>query len=114
MQYLLIKMDSNWADEFDVNAFWITTDEEFEDWKDILSKCYISDGFEIYFGTNEFISFSSYEDIIESLTIVELEESFALNLIDLFGHIYGLIDLEELPNHYEYDEDLIEKEDEDE
>ena len=107
MQYLLIKIDSCWADEFDINAFWITTDQEFEDWREILSKAEIHDGIEIYYGTNEWVSFSSYEEILNSLTVIEIKEDLAQNLIDLFGHVYGLIDLEDLPSHYVSEDDSL-------
>jgi hypothetical protein len=103
MKYLLIKLDTNWADEFDVNAFWVTTDEEFEDWKQMLQKCDIHEGNEICFGTNEYITFDSYEEIIDSLTLIELEEKFALDLIDLFGSSYGLVDLPYFPEQLGYD-----------
>ena len=57
-KYLLIKYNGDWADEFDVDLLWVTTEEEFEQWKNELSTKDIDESVEIYFGTNEFISFS--------------------------------------------------------
>lgn len=100
-QRLLISINKCYADEFDVEAFWVTTVENFEVWKEKLSKSVISEDKEIYFGTNECISFDSYDDIIDSLRIKEISKSEAKTIIKLIGRTYGLIDLSALPENYE-------------
>ena len=57
--YLLVKLDMNWADEFDVNAFWVTTQNRYDQFLRTIIEYDFSDNDEIYFGTNEWISFSS-------------------------------------------------------
>ena len=99
-KYLLIKYNDNWADEFDVDLLWVTTEEEFEQWKNELSTKDIDNSVEIYFGTNEFISFSSYEEIIEGIEVSEISKDFYNTFIKLIGDYFGLIDLLDLPERY--------------
>lgn len=99
-KYLLIKYNGDWADEFDVDLLWVTTEEEFEQWKKELSTKDIDEYVEIYFGTNEFISFSSYEEIIENIEVSEISEDFYNTFIKLIGNSFGLIDLQDLPERY--------------
>ena len=58
MNKILVKLNYCWADEFDVDSLWMTTEEEYKEFLDELQDCVISDEKEIYFGTNEFVSFS--------------------------------------------------------
>lgn len=99
-KYLLIKYNGDWADEFDVDLLWVTTEEEFEQWKNELSTKDIDESVEIYFGTNEFISFSSYEEIIENIEVSEISKDFYNTFIKLIGNSFGLIDLLDLPERY--------------
>lgn len=99
-KYLLIKYNGDWADEFDVDLLWVTTEEEFEQWKNELSTKDINESVEIYFGTNEFISFSSYEEIIENIEVSEISKDFYNTFIKLIGNSFGLIDLLDLPERY--------------
>lgn len=100
MEYILVKMECNWADEFDIKCLWATTISEFDSWKADLLKRDISDYEEIYYGTNEFVSFSSFEDIMESLKITKISKSFYEEFINNIGKTFGLIDINCLGESY--------------
>lgn len=104
MKKILVKMDYCWSDEFDVKSLWVTTKEEFDKFKDELLKLDINEDVEIYFGTNEFVSFYSAEDIINSLIVTEISEDFYNEFIKNIGENYGLIEIPYLLEHY-YEEE---------
>lgn len=106
MKYLLIKLEYNWADEFDVTCLWITTEDIFEEWKEQLNKCNINEDVDIYFGTNEWITFDSLYGILNSLVVAQISEEFYYTFNKLIGDEFGLISLKYLPDQYEQlDED---------
>lgn len=105
MDKILIKMDYCWADEFDIECLWATTIQEFEDFKSKLSKLDISDDVEIYFGTNEWISFTSYEDIMDSLEVIYVPNTFHSIFTEYIGETFGLISIPDLLEHYNTLED---------
>lgn len=100
MKYVLIEMDFCWADEFDVPVLWFTTEDKFTLWKERMSSLDISDDVEIYYGTNEYINFESYEELINSLIIREVSEETYKEMTS-FWESYGLIDLRTLAEWYE-------------
>ena len=112
MKYLLIKMDGCWADEFDVESLWVTTEDVFEDWKKTLLLKYVNEDKEVYFGTNEWIYFDSVEDILSSLSVIEIDSNFYNKFIEYIGEEFGLISISSLPNYYDNLEDLEEVEEE--
>jgi hypothetical protein len=102
MNYLLIKLEANWADEFDVDCLWVTTEKAFEEWKEDMSKRDIAEDIEIYFGTNEFVSFESYDYIMQNLTVEPITQAFYVDFTNMIGETFGLVDLKYLPECYEY------------
>ena len=102
--YLLVRLNSSWADEFDVEALWVTTSEEFKTWLEELDTCVVNN-VEIYFGTNESITFDSKEEIINSLIVTEITSTFYNQFIALIGETFGLINLKTLPEIYKESED---------
>lgn len=101
--YVLVILDSNWADEFDVNAFWVTTQEEYDIFINKISKVDLH-GQEFYFGTNEWISFHSTEDLLSALTVSKITREFYNDLIFYFGETYGLISIPDLLERFDEDE----------
>lgn len=93
---VLVKLNYCWADEFDVEALWMTTEKEYNEYIEKLDKCIIDDSIEIYFGTNEYISFGSTEELKESLSIREVSDSFYNEFIYNIGEEYGLISISEI------------------
>ncbi len=102
MNYLLIQLKDTWADEFDVDCLWVTTEEEFKAWKHDLSKRNIKESIEIYLGTSEWITFDSFERIINSLIITPISNTFYIDFVNMIGETFGLIKLDDLSQYYDY------------
>jgi hypothetical protein len=97
MNKVLVNLDYCYADEFNVNGLWVTTLEAYENFLDELEDCEINDDTEIYFGTNEFIIFESYEDITDSLVAKLVSDEFYNDFIKYIGSdTYGIINIPEL------------------
>ena len=113
---LLVKYDNNYADEFDVEGFFVTTEEEWEKHKAQVTKFFekreagkdplkrrYRDGVEVYFGTNEQIIYETLDCYLRSFTATEVsDEELAVlkkyfNRYDgvKFGMLCMLEDLEE-------------------
>ena len=105
MNKILVKLNYSYADEFDVNSLWMTTVEEYEEFLNELKelKDNISEYREIYFGTNEYIYFDSYEEIIDSLTTTLVSDDFYNEFIKIIGGEYGLISISSLLVDFKYD-----------
>ena len=103
-QMLLIKFDSNYADEFDTEGFIVMSQSEwlkhithvekhFEKW----NKTHEPDrwgnrhGIEVYFGTNESMIYETFDCYRRSFKVAELSESDYEVLKRLFGKSYGPI-----------------------
>lgn len=82
-QYILIRYDDNWADEFEVSGFYATTIDEWEKFVHEVSQASYPQ--EIYFGTNEFVEFETFEDFYNKLTIVHISEDEFITLGRLFA-----------------------------
>jgi hypothetical protein len=101
MKQFLVKYDNNYADEFDLEGFYVMEGESKKDiQKQLLCTEYDEEGektgeeftnfpFERYFGSNECIEYEDKKDYLSCFTIEEitLEESNVLN--KLFGGGFG-------------------------
>lgn len=58
-KYILIKWEFDYADEFDVPYFWVTSVEKYNAFRKLLSNNEIDADYEFYFGTNEWINLDS-------------------------------------------------------
>lgn len=101
---LLIKFDSNYADEFDTEGFivmseldWlhhiVGVEKQFErrDKDHQPDKWGNREGIEVYFGTNEQIIYETFESYRSSFTTSELSDADFRTLERLFGKSYGPI-----------------------
>lgn len=104
--YILVKLDYCWADEFDVKTFWVTTEESFNDFKALLVKYPLSWDDEFYYGTNEGVNFESSEALLNALDVELISEQYYDSLINSFGESYGLI---HIPNIIEFIEERLEE-----
>lgn len=102
MKYLLVKLNYYYADEFDVDSMWITTESEHEQFLQNLKdhKDRINDATEIHFGTNEFVSFSSFEELVRSMKVVEITPEFYNDFMTFIGYDYGLISPDTILERY--------------
>lgn len=78
-KYVFVILRHNYSDEFDVDGCYVASREEFD-----LELAKIKKGFEsgelkdkdFYFGTNEFLSFSSFGDFKRGLKVSPCSDSF--------------------------------------
>jgi hypothetical protein len=76
----LIKFASNYADEFDVEAFTVWDSEKTEQFfaiAEVFFDVYPESQFEVNFGTNEYLTFEGYEDFRNCFAVVNIEDSEA-------------------------------------
>ena len=72
---VLVKTDFNYADEFNCREFKVMDDDEYERWLAAWERKFDADkSVEIYFGTNEALTISSYDEFLAGLEITELAE----------------------------------------
>lgn len=96
-QYYLIKYCDDYADEFEVEGFMILNGKQMDEWEskfEELRKCFNNHcNFEFYFGTNEWVDYSSFEDFnkaFDTQKITKNEAVFLSKLTNNFG-TYGII-----------------------
>jgi len=77
MKKLLVKFDSNWADEMDADGFQVMTEVEFEDYKKVVGKVFkvaSVPGWSFGIGTNEEIEFESEQDFFRCVEPTEISD----------------------------------------
>ena len=97
---IIVKLETDWADEFMIQSLWFTTESKFKDFLNNLSKKDVHEEVEVYYGTNEFINFNSVKDIVDSLSVTPISEECYGYCIDLLGHSFGIVNIEHLPDWY--------------
>ena len=90
-EYLLVTVDADYADEFDVCHAYAMTREEYDEHVKESKKNIGFGGGDIYFGTNEEISFSSFSDYMSNISVqtISKEDYEAFNR--MFGGDFGMI-----------------------
>jgi len=70
---LLITLNRDWADEFNVEGLVVMSASEWEAHQQLAKKHFEENGnAEIYFGTNEFLEYSSYDEYVGEFKVTEL------------------------------------------
>lgn len=87
MSKTIIKWDSNWADEMDIQGFVIVDAKAAKEFKDQLKT--VKNGFTVCIGTNEDIEYSNGKDMLSDLTFEDLSEDEAETIINAIGDEYG-------------------------
>lgn len=96
-QYLLIKYSYDYADEYDVEGFFVMTANEFENRKNKFKKYFEThDVLEKYCANNGQIVISSYEDFLDGLKTFEITVDEAKRFIQIFSS-HPLHSLERTP-----------------
>lgn len=72
-EYVFVRYDDNWADEFDVESIWVVRKEVFDAWVKKVTKWVTSEQ-EIYFGTNEFITIDSGKKAVKACKVSSISE----------------------------------------
>ena len=86
----LIKFASNYADEFDVEAFTVWDSEKTEQFfaiAEVFFDVYPESEFEVNFGTNEYLTFEGYKDFRNCFEVVNIEDSEA-EVFQKYFHYY--------------------------
>lgn len=99
---VLVKYDSNYADEFDVEGFivmpqseWLKhitgVEKHFQKWdsEHEPDRWGNREGIEVYFGTNEQMIYEGFESYRRSFEVSELSDADYETLKRLFGKSYG-------------------------
>lgn len=87
MSKLLVKFDTNWADEMDISGYKVFTEIE---WTEISDKCKAHKTIlEAYFGTNESNVYDNGSELLEEYTVQKISESEAAVLDKLFSGKIG-------------------------
>ena len=80
--YVLLKWDSNWADEMDVEGFKIVSKSQFEEWSERMKE---RRGFNICIGTNEDIEYSNGRELLSEIKVKPISEDEANVIKKFFG-----------------------------
>lgn len=84
MNYYLIEIHSNWADEMDISAYEIKSEADYKDWKNGWEKLQ-GDSVEVCIGTNEDMEVSYNEFEVTKITEDDYKTLKKLGLLE-FGH----------------------------
>ena len=80
MEKILVRFKTNWADEMDIDQFFITTKDTWKKYLDIMYTLDKDSTFEIYFGTNEYNEYT-LEEYLSEINIYNItpEEEVVIN-----------------------------------
>jgi hypothetical protein len=84
-KYYIITIRANYADEFDVTAFKVFSEEELKNWKKSYIDEYGTDYHDAYFGTNEEVEISFNDYKIKEISENDYKTLKNLDLLK-FGH----------------------------
>ena len=85
----LVKLDFNWADEFDVKAVQLMTQKEVDEFQTAVN-CEDIYPFESYYGSNEFVDVEDSSEITRGMTITEISDEEAMVIEKYIGKKYGM------------------------
>lgn len=106
MKYYLIEINTNWADEMDINAYSAKTELEFFAWQDKLNKYKFRFPVEMYIGTNEELTITPGDFKVREIHETEYKALESLKLLE-----YGFV---ELINDFDQSLEEDDEDDEDE
>lgn len=84
---LLVKYDSNWADEMDIDGFKVLTNEQWEQYQKDFKKHFKEEGYIYYVGTNEEIEYNDFEEFRNDFNVSEITDEEAAVLEKLFANL---------------------------
>ena len=88
----LVKYDSNWADEMDIDGFRLFTDKQWEKYQKDFQKHFKKDKrYTYYVGTNEDIEYGDFDGFMSDFKVSEITDEEAAVLSKLFDNLkdYG-------------------------
>jgi hypothetical protein len=88
--YILIKFNCDYADEFDVYGFEISTRKKHNEYVDKLAGYPKMINAELYFGTNEVLEFDTVSDYMHCIDIKDITKEEYDSIERLFGRYFGI------------------------
>lgn len=85
---VLLKLTDDYADEFDVECFCIMSKQEWDQIVEGLKN--EKEYFELYFGTNEWLRYNNGQELLNCITVTEIEPSESEVIRRLIGYQYGV------------------------
>lgn len=93
-RYLIVKFDGNYADEFDVSAYKIFTEEQWQKFQNYLKD--VHETIEVYFGTNENLEYDNGKSFLSDCSVHQSgftdDEIFVLKTFDLNLDQFGIFE----------------------
>lgn len=94
-EYVLVTLDADYADEFDVCHAWAMTKEAYDEGVKSSREYFESRGrgyTEIYFGTNEAIDVDNFNDYMSNLSVETISKEDYEAFHRMFGGSFGMMD----------------------
>jgi hypothetical protein len=88
-KFYLVKYEDNWADEFDIYGFEIFNQRQFDFLNVVINDIRKVGDFEYYFGTNEYIDYTSVQGVRNALEFKEISKEEFETLKKLGLGVYG-------------------------
>ena len=88
MKLILITFKDRYLNEFDINGFWITSEQSWDEY--LLRAAQLRWPISFTFGRSENIDYSSYEEYAEKFKIRFLTKEEFKSIKDNIGEIFGL------------------------
>ena len=88
MSKVLVKYRDNYSDEFDVEGFAVDDADEWQKHLKLIEEAFKDNpgaSIECWFGTNEAITYESYDDYVEAFEVTPITDAEAATLEKLFG-----------------------------
>lgn len=93
-RHLIVNFSGNYADEFDVSAYQIFTEEQWETFQTHIKN--VTEHVELYFGTNEAIEYENGKQFLKDCSIhqkgISDDEIFGLKTFDLTLDHHGIFE----------------------
>ena len=91
-EYVLVIVNADYADEFDVCQSYVMTREEYDLGVELSKKNLEGQGYtEIYFGTNEGIDVSDFDDYMSNISVESITKEDYDAYMRMFGGEFGMI-----------------------
>lgn len=91
-KYYLMKFESDYCDEFEVQGFSVITLDQYKMYQFVVNnQDKYTESVEIGFGSNEDLCFESVSEFLDCITVEEISNNDARTLNGYFGGNYGLV-----------------------
>ena len=86
----LVKYNSNWADEMDIEGFKLFTDKRWKEYQKRFEEYFVENIFyNFYIGTNEEIEYESFVKFMKDFEVIEITDKEAKTIKKFFDKTSG-------------------------